>query len=60
VIVHLGEFFDFIDDREQRLQGGVGRLRVASADGPGVSMAPGRNAAETICSDLDLGFPAPK
>lgn len=27
-----------------------------SHPGPGVSMAPGRNAAETICSDLDLGF----
>jgi phytoene dehydrogenase-like protein len=29
-----------------------------SHPGPGVSMAPGRNAAETICSDLNLGFPA--
>jgi beta-carotene ketolase (CrtO type) len=27
-----------------------------SHPGPGVSMAPGRNAAETICADLDLDF----
>ena len=27
-----------------------------SHPGPGVSMAPGRNAAEIICSDLDLDF----
>jgi phytoene dehydrogenase-like protein len=31
-----------------------------SHPGPGVSMAPGRNAAETICSDLDLSLPALK
>jgi phytoene dehydrogenase-like protein len=29
-----------------------------SHPGPGVSMAPGRNAAETICADLDLDFQA--
>ncbi len=27
-----------------------------SHPGPGVSMAPGRNAVEAICSDLDLDF----
>jgi beta-carotene ketolase (CrtO type) len=29
-----------------------------SHPGPGVSMAPGRNAAQEICSDLDLDFRA--
>jgi phytoene dehydrogenase-like protein len=29
-----------------------------SHPGPGVSMAPGRNAAQTICSDLELDFRA--
>jgi beta-carotene ketolase (CrtO type) len=29
-----------------------------SHPGPGVSMGPGRNAAEAICLDLDLDFRA--
>jgi phytoene dehydrogenase-like protein len=35
---------------------GLKVLGSGSHPGPGVSMAPGRNAAETICADLGLDF----